>query len=945
MLNRLLAYVLTAAIALPFTAPAAYGSQESAQAQTEAVQMEATQTEAAQTEMVQTEAAQTEAAQTEAVQTAGKDVTSSQVWNTDIRLALQRENTLRKEAGLSLKEWDEAVLEKKEEGKAAPLTKEAVLAADPDAQILEEDSAVYFIDKADALGDVRDALDAYRAAYSASPLMGGNALADLRLWHQLEINDVRIYSFQQISDSTMVMGSTLKLAVRDGKVCAVFSSLDPESGKEENLVTQEQAEDVVREKLAQEGKAAEILPDDTERIRYNPSVMADLNLDNMDDDPVPEEVRWVVYSENTDEEYPYTAHYVDLAGNYLECLAVEAPGSDEALCGFRKQKIFEGMEADTWTGEIKGEEDSVRTVTLPVMRDAEGRLYLGDVKRKIAVADFARAVYDDSHPLELIQSDDNAVFDNEDLYMYYNYLNAWNFYADMGWIGPDGEGTEVVILKGLCTSDGTPYENACSIGMIQGWQMFGYASYSLTGEPLGLGRGLDVMAHEYTHTFTSTVMNSNLYENDQGAINEAMSDIFGNLAEFILQETDDSRWLLGEQTGEAIRSMSDPASCQQPVYVWDEFYGQHTDIPNEANDRGGVHMNSSLLNHIAASLCLEDGMQYEDAVRFWIMTAGGLTPKTDYPQICAVMKWAVNESGNEAFSDSLNEVIEEKRLDREEIPEMLPADRKIVRLTLPDTETFASEYWTLLAFQLNTETIRNAASTLVQLAAQLVKDGDDAEAFGRILSEFLNSIHLDGSQIKLEKSGDTDDVADAVADAMVSSVSRIVEQSSAWRRNVGEDIIFVTDDDPTFYLLLSFGGPGLKIDGAAALIGKRWVNLSPFLMFGDEITALAAGKAETEAEQESILDLISSLTPDQWESLFDITMAVGEVIHPDQSEADEKQSASSGREHLTEDLLDLAVSALQLAAAGKEEQGEVLFPARTQQLPAEGLEKVTLVQR
>ena len=162
---------------------------------------------------------------------------------------------------------------------------------------------------------------------------------------------------------------------------------------------------------------------------------------------------------------------------------------------------------------------------------------------------------------------------------------------------------------------------------------------------------------------------------------------------------------------------------------------------------------------------------------------------------------------------------------------------------------------------------------------------------------------------------------------------------------MGEDIVFVTDDDPTFYLLLSFGGPGLKIDGAAALIGKRWVNLSPFLVFGDEITALAAGKAETEAEQESILDLISSLTPDQWESLFDITMAVGEVVHPDQSEANEKQSKSSGREHLTEDLLDLAVSALQLAAAGKEEQGEVLFPARTQQLPAEGLEKVTLVQR
>ena len=941
MLKKLLAYVLTAAMALPFTVPAAYGSQESGQAQTEVVQTEAVQTEA-----MQAETAQTEAAQTEATQTVPEDVASGQVWNTDIRLALQRENTIRQEAGLSLKEWDDAVSKKKQEGKDTSLTKEAVLAANPDAQILEKDGIVYYMDQADALGDVRDALDAYRAAYSAAGLMGGNALADLRLWHQMEIDDVRIYSFQQVSDSTMVMGSTIKLAVSDGGVCAVFSSLKPECGKEETLVTQEQAEDVVREKLEKEGKAAEILPEYTERIRHIPSVMADLNLDNPDDDPVPEEVRWVVYSENAEEEYPYIAHYVDLAGNFLESLAVEAPGSDEALCGFRKQKIFEGMEADTWTGEIKGKEDEVRTVTIPVMRDAEGRLYLGDVNRRIAVADFAKAVYDDSHPLELVQSDDNAAFDNEDLYMYYNYLNAWDFYADMGWIGPDGEGTDVIIMKGLCTSDGTIYENACSIGMIQGWQMFGYAPYAQTGEPLGLGRGLDVMAHEYTHTFTSTVMNSNLYENDQGAINEAMSDILGNLTEAILEKTDDTRWLLGEQTGEAIRSMSDPAAYQQPAYVWDEFYGPQTDIPNDSNDRGGVHVNSSLLNHIAASLCMEDGMQYKDAVLFWIMTAGGLTPETDYPQICAVMKWAMKESGNEVYSDSLEEMIETEHLDREEIPEKLPAGRKIVRLTLPDTETFENERWMLMSLQLNTDTIWNTASTVFRLAAQLVKDGDDAEAFGRILSDFLNNIHLDGNQIKLEKSDDGGDVADAVSDALRSSLSRILEQSTAWRSSVGEDIVFVTDDQPTFYMLFCISESGLKMDGAAALIGKRWVNLSPFLDYADMLTESDAGKEETEAEQKSILDLVSSLTPEQWESLFDMAMAAREAVRPDQSGEAEKKSEAAGQEQLMEDLLNLALSALEYVALSEEEQEEgLLLPAKTQQLPAEGLEKVSLVQR
>ena len=54
---------------------------------------------------------------------------------------------------------------------------------------------------------------------------------------------------------------------------------------------------------------------------------------------------------------------------------------------------------------------------------------------------------------------------------------------------------------------------------------------------LRLGRGqlsgpwLDVIAHEFTHCVTETAMGANLYRDDYGAINEAMSDILGNLCE------------------------------------------------------------------------------------------------------------------------------------------------------------------------------------------------------------------------------------------------------------------------------------------------------------------------------------------------------------------------------------------------------------------------------
>ena len=919
MKKRLLTYLLTGAMTLSLAAPAAFGNEAGAE-----------------TEVLQTEAA------------IPLDPASENVWEPDTRMSLTREMLLRREMGMSLQEWDDAVAQKKREGKENALTQDAILAANPDARILENDGRIYMIESVDALGEVSDALDAYRAAYSAASLLGAGELADLRLWHQMNINDERIYSFQQITDSKMVAGSTMKLVVKGNRVSALFSSLDPEAGGKEDVAREEDVIASVRNALEEQGVSPEILPEYTDRIRYTPSVLADLTLDDPDEEPVQEELRWVVYTVNKDEEYPYLANYTDLAGNYLESLAVEEPAGDEALCGFRKQKVFDGMEAAVWTGELKGLDDNVQTVTLPVMRDQEGHLFLGDVVRRIAVADFAKAVYDENHRLEIVQSDEEGNFDNEDLYMFFNYLNAWDFYADMGWLGPDGEGNDVIILKGLCTSDGTPYENACSIGMVQGWQMFGYTPYSGTGEPLGLGRGLDVMAHEYTHTFTSTIMNSNLYENDPGAINEAMSDILGNLTELILSQTDDTRWVLGENTGMPIRNMSDPVAYQQPAYVWDKFYGPEAETPNDANDQGGVHSNSSLLNYIAAKLCMDAGLSYKDAVCFWTMTAGGLTPETDYPQICSVMRWAMAESGNEAFLDSLDTLIKEVKLEQKELPDKLPAGRKIVHLDLPDTAAFEDENWTLLALQLNMETIGQFAVTAGQILAQAFEDGTDAGKIGRILSDYLDSIHLDGNKIQLEKSDDTDAIVDAITDALVSGSSRLVEQSMAWSGSAGDDITFVTDNSPTIYALLNITKSGTVINGATVLIGKRWVDLSPFLNAANMVRkemSTTADDAETEAETEpqSILDTVSDLTPEQWETIMEIGSAVKELIRPDQAEdAADKADDNDAR---IEELLDLGLALLEYATADEEERAEgVLLPAKTQELPTEGLEKTKLLE-
>ncbi|WP_163971426.1 M4 family metallopeptidase [Oceanobacillus halotolerans] len=123
-----------------------------------------------------------------------------------------------------------------------------------------------------------------------------------------------------------------------------------------------------------------------------------------------------------------------------------------------------------------------------------------------------------------------------------------------------------------------------------------------------LSAGLDVAAHEMTHGVITNSANL-VYRGQSGALNEAFADIFGALV-------DEDDWEVGEDImgpdakadgRTALRSLSDPSKF--PVnedYVpysnnggmypshMDEFYELPTDL-----DNGGVHINSSIINHAA----------------------------------------------------------------------------------------------------------------------------------------------------------------------------------------------------------------------------------------------------------------------------------------------------------------------------------------------------------
>ncbi len=117
---------------------------------------------------------------------------------------------------------------------------------------------------------------------------------------------------------------------------------------------------------------------------------------------------------------------------------------------------------------------------------------------------------------------------------------------------------------------------------------------------------LDFNAHEMSHGVISRTSNL-VYQNQSGALNEAFADILGEGCE-AHYAGGNLDWILGSGLSRGLRSMKDPASIPMipgvatpyPKKMSEFLTVTHPD-PNVANlvrnDSGGVHLNSSIINH------------------------------------------------------------------------------------------------------------------------------------------------------------------------------------------------------------------------------------------------------------------------------------------------------------------------------------------------------------
>ncbi len=734
-----------------------------------------------------------------------------------MRFTLRMEEMARSETGMDIRDWEMQTEVRRFEGQAAAVTREDLTQADPAVRIYEDKGQIYMIDGlAESLPPVADALDAYETVYRLCPLLGGGADARFRLWSVMTADDHTVYVFQQVYEGLTVVASTAKLVTdAQGRVRTVFSSLaevQPVGAAEE--LDAAQAEEIVRGRLRENGWADTVLPEYTMRA----VIPADVDVEDDSDTVPPDRLAWVVFSRNPrfEQEYvvdlPYMAHFVGMDGAYLSASTVAVPGDRAARSGYPASYSFEFMEAAEWTGEVRDVQGGSRMLTVPVMRDTRtGTWYLGDPQRRIAVADFSAFFYGERQ-VAMVSSPENGGWEDEDLLAYANMVTAWDFYAQMGWIGPDGVGTPLLLLRHLATEDGEPIENACYISLVRGWQCFAY------GQGFGLGQGLDVLSHEFTHCVTTATMNANLYQDEKGAINEAMSDILGNLCEGITRGGVEERWLMGEDTGTVFRSMRYPNEYDQPGYVWDLFYVPNTYSPNDANDRGGVHFNSSIPSRVAASLCADAGMPLERARDFWMTVSLGLTPQTDFRRMVPLLGWALELSGNGEYRGVLDALVAETRMDQTDAPLSAPEDRIVVRLEVPDTEAFADENWVLFALQIDVAEIRSRARAILDFIMDQFSDEREASEQLDIL---LDRLHLRNLRVVAE-AGDQDEAGQILRRAL----GELFSQHFTWRAVEKGDMAMVVDDKPTVYALMNVSGEEMAMNGLAVLISDEWFDLA-----------------------------------------------------------------------------------------------------------------------
>lgn len=192
-----------------------------------------------------------------------------------------------------------------------------------------------------------------------------------------------------------------------------------------------------------------------------------------------------------------------------------------------------------------------------------------------------------------------------------------SFYKDLfGRNSIDGKGMKLVSTVNY----GDNYENA----FWNGSQM----TYGRPGKdsPFKTFVLLDICAHEITHGVTEKESNLKYY-GQSGALNESLSDIFGELVQQRSrnQKATDADWVIGDGIwkdsvkGRGLRDMLHPGEAYNDPKIGKDPQPSHMDnYIKTTRDNGGVHYNSGIPNRAFALFATSvGGYAWEEPGHIW----------------------------------------------------------------------------------------------------------------------------------------------------------------------------------------------------------------------------------------------------------------------------------------------------------------------------------------
>lgn len=153
-------------------------------------------------------------------------------------------------------------------------------------------------------------------------------------------------------------------------------------------------------------------------------------------------------------------------------------------------------------------------------------------------------------------------------------------------------------------------------------------------------RSLDVIGHELAHGVTEHTARL-VYEEQSGALNEHVSDVFGVLVEqrHLGQDAAEADWLIGADLlmpsvqGRALRSMAAPGTAyDDPRMGRDPQPAHMRDYVVTSEDNGGVHINSGIPNKAFYLLATAlGGVAWDRAGQIWVdVLTGEIDPRCDF---------------------------------------------------------------------------------------------------------------------------------------------------------------------------------------------------------------------------------------------------------------------------------------------------------------------------